>query len=352
MVLVKSVYHYRRVVPAELRPAFGQGEVWRSLHTSDRTRAEKRRDRMDKAVAAVWSRLREEATLNPEPACYAPQFIAGDFFAHAAAIPDNSVDLIVTDPPFAVEGHSYKLTGHLWDKPVDLARLWTELHRIATPEAVFIFFSVQPFLTDLINSNRSEFGWTEVWIKSNKTRVRSVEYRPLREHEDIAIFIPSSYPRRYHYQPPHRKRRGIEGSIERKASDSALYDQPSRDHTYERQFERVTSVHRVPNDLASIHPTQKPVALLRKLVETFSAPGAMVLDPFAGSGSLAIACLESGRRSLSYEADVGYATKAQARIDEFVTESTRLQSLPFEYSVGRSRQRKTPANDRGSSSTD
>ena len=342
MVLVKSVYHYRRVVPKELRSAFGQGEIWRSLHTSDLQRAEKRRDRMDRAVAAIYGRLRSaEKVQDKDPACYLPKLILGDFFALAATIPDRSIDLVLTDPPYGHGDASYKRTGHEWDRDIDLERMWRELHRIATPEAAFVFFGVQPMVTDLINSNRDEFGWTDVWVKSRKTRVLSTAYRPLREHEDIVIFTRPGY----HYLPQHRKLRGVEPpkpvarpGTTRKGN---LYAQNYRPTFYERQFRQLTSVHRVPNDPSPIHPTQKPVALLRKLVETFSAPGAMVLDPFAGSGSLAIACLESGRRSLSYEADPEFAHKAQARIDEFVSESAKLAALPFEYTVGRSRQKKS-----------
>jgi site-specific DNA-methyltransferase (adenine-specific) len=346
LVLVGSVYHYRRVVPVELRGAFGRGEVWRSLHTSDRRRAEKRRDRMDRAVESIWSRLRAQiahgaagAANDPEPPCYLPTYVHGDFFALAATIPNASVDLVLTDPPYGHGDAAYKRTGHEWDNDLDLERMWRELQRVATPEAVFVFFGVQPMVTDLINSNRAEFGWTDVWVKSRKTRVLTTAYRPLREHEDIVVFVRQGY----HYLPPHKKRRGVEPKRLLRsgtANFGALYRKTFQPHLIEQHIEHVTSVHRVPNDPDPIHPTQKPVALLRKLVETFSAPGALVLDPFAGSGSLAIAALQAGRRSLSYEADAGYAAKAQARIAEFMAESERLAALPYEITVGRDSKRR------------
>ncbi|MBE0974895.1 DNA methylase, partial [Escherichia coli] len=44
------------------------------------------------------------------------------------------------------------------------------------------------------------------------------------------------------------------------------------------------------------HPTEKPVTSLQPLIESFTHPNAIVLDPFAGSGSTCVAALQSGRR--------------------------------------------------------
>ena len=57
---------------------------------------------------------------------------------------------------------------------------------------------------------------------------------------------------------------------------------------------------------AYLHPTQKPVALMRHLVERWTRPGDLVLDPYMGSGPIAQACLELGRRYIGVEIDEGY----------------------------------------------
>jgi len=58
-----------------------------------------------------------------------------------------------------------------------------------------------------------------------------------------------------------------------------------------------------PRDTKSekIHPTQKPVPLLKTLIEIFTDPGDVVIDPVAGSGSTLIAALECGRQAFGFE---------------------------------------------------
>lgn len=65
----------------------------------------------------------------------------------------------------------------------------------------------------------------------------------------------------------------------------------------------------------SRHPTEKPVPLLRRLVESSSFPGEVVLDPFAGVGSTLVAAVAEGRRAVGVELDEGYAEIAASRID-------------------------------------
>lgn len=63
-----------------------------------------------------------------------------------------------------------------------------------------------------------------------------------------------------------------------------------------------------------VHPTQKPLSLMRALVEDFSDRGELVLDPFAGSGTTGLACRLAGRRFVGWEIDVGYSAAAERRI--------------------------------------
>ena len=62
------------------------------------------------------------------------------------------------------------------------------------------------------------------------------------------------------------------------------------------------------------HPTQKPLALMLELVELFTDPGDVVLDPFAGSGTTGVACLRLGRRAILIEKDPKYAAIARERL--------------------------------------
>lgn len=62
------------------------------------------------------------------------------------------------------------------------------------------------------------------------------------------------------------------------------------------------------------HPTQKPLALMRDLLGDFSNPSELVCDPFAGSGTTAVACKELGRRFVGWEIDPSYHALACARV--------------------------------------
>ena len=73
-----------------------------------------------------------------------------------------------------------------------------------------------------------------------------------------------------------------------------------------------------------VHPTQKPVALMVTLVEHFTKPGDTVLDPYMGSGTTGVACVQTGRNFIGIELDPDYFTIAQARIHAAETEMIQL----------------------------
>lgn len=73
-------------------------------------------------------------------------------------------------------------------------------------------------------------------------------------------------------------------------------------------------------DGEKVHPTQKPVALLTRMIEDSTEPGAVVPDTFMGSGTTAVACLKSGRQFIGFELDEQYHAIAQQRIAETVDE--------------------------------
>jgi site-specific DNA-methyltransferase (adenine-specific) len=62
------------------------------------------------------------------------------------------------------------------------------------------------------------------------------------------------------------------------------------------------------------HPTQKPISVLSPLIELTTEPGDLVLDPFAGSGSSAVAALKLGRQAHLIERNIDYVRLAQQRV--------------------------------------
>lgn len=218
-----------------------------------------------------------------------------DTVAHARwedflpTLPDACVDLVAIDPP-------YGATDGAWDKPPDLPALWRELRRVC--KGVVVMTAGQPFTTDVINSNRAEFRYAWVWNKVAGANFASVEFMPLRVHEDVLVFRPGTYNPQ---KTPGAKNHGwkttlrnltenVRGKLERPPPDESGMKWPTSIITVAKHTSRECD-----------HRTQKPIGLMRYLVETYSNPGDVVLDCFAGSGSTLVASRESGRRFIGCE---------------------------------------------------
>lgn len=108
----------------------------------------------------------------------------GDCLEVMATLPDDSVDAVITDPP-------YGTTACKWDSVIPFEPMWKELKRIAKPKAAICLFGSQPFTSSLINSNPSGFRYEWIWEKGKATQHANCHIRPLKAHEDIAIFCDS-----------------------------------------------------------------------------------------------------------------------------------------------------------------
>lgn len=85
---------------------------------------------------------------------------------------------------------------------------------------------------------------------------------------------------------------------------------------YTKQPDNVISVRSGPDD-SGLHPTQKPVALMKALIELTTLPGQLVLDPYCGSGTTLVAAASLGRRYLGIDVDEGYCQVARRRLESW-----------------------------------
>ena len=76
-----------------------------------------------------------------------------------------------------------------------------------------------------------------------------------------------------------------------------------------------------------VHPTQKPIALMAWIIKKYTNPGDLILDPFCGSGTTGVACVQTGRRFIGIEIDEGYATIARERIARAAEQARLLELL-------------------------
>ena len=85
-----------------------------------------------------------------------------------------------------------------------------------------------------------------------------------------------------------------------------------------QSYEKAKTVYDLPINIKDKrlygHPTIKPLSIIRNLVETSSKPNSLVLDPFIGSGTTAVACRELGRNYIGFEIDTAYHTKCLERL--------------------------------------
>jgi len=230
----------------------------------------------------------------------------GDCLEVMRSIPDKSVDMILCDLP-------YGTTACKWDVVIPFAPLWEQYLRAAKDCSPFIFTSSQPFCTDLINSRRDLFKYELIWDKKMVTGVGQVKIKPMKCHENIVVFYrktPTYNPQKREVKKPfgkHSITKSLTTSL--KQYDKANYSVGVGYPKSILEFPR-------PNNISGggLHPTQKPVALFEYLIRTYTNEGDTVLDNCIGSGTTAIACINTGRNYIGIEKEEKYCRIAEERI--------------------------------------
>ena len=233
----------------------------------------------------------------------------GDCLELMKEIPDNSVDLVLTDPP-------YGTTACKWDSVIPLEPMWEELKRVTKPNSAIVLFGQEPFSSHLRLSNLDWFKYDWIWEKSKCGSAFTSKYRPQSKHEIISIFGKGRvnyYPQMEEGEPYKRTRKVNNGDKPNNhklgvTSESETvntgYRYPSTVQFFQQKWRRQDQV----------HPTQKPVDLMEYLIKTYSNEGDAVLDFTFGSGTTGVACVNTNRKFIGIEQDEGYFKIAQDRI--------------------------------------
>lgn len=224
------------------------------------------------------------------------------------SIPENSVDMILTDLPYGV-------TECEWDNIIPFAPLWEQYNRIAKENAAIVLFAVQPFTTKLIHSNLKDFRYCWYWKKNNVTGAPFAKVQPMRCIEDICVF----YKKKPTYNPQGLKK--LEKPKIRE-KDKADKERVYRIRTTKQHVQKYTNypVHllQFSNEAASnknrLHPTQKPLALCEYLIKTYTNENDVVFDSCAGSGTTLVAAKKNGRQYIGFEAAEKYYNTAVERL--------------------------------------
>lgn len=202
------------------------------------------------------------------------QIIHGNSLTILPTLPAQSAGLVVTDPPYLVryrDRHGRSIRND--DNPQVLAA-FSELYRILRPDTFCISF----------------YGWNSVdfffaaW--------REAGFRPAGH-----IVWPKQYASSRRYLRACHEQAYLLTKGKPEIPPDPLSDIQEWEYTGNRA-----------------HPTEKAVSILQPLIEGFSRPGDLVLDPFAGSGSTAVAAALSGRRYLGIELEARYCEHARRRL--------------------------------------
>jgi site-specific DNA-methyltransferase (adenine-specific) len=227
----------------------------------------------------------------------------GDCLRCMEYINDNTIDMVFADLP-------YGKTANKWDTIIDLNEWWPKILRVLKPNGVVVMTGSQPFTTSLINSNRKMFKYELIWEKTMATGFLQAKSRPLRAHENIIIFGGKTY------NPQLTKGKPYKDNNHKKTSLGNWHDITNPFHTTinkgTRQPRSVIKISNPNNNL--IHPTQKPVELLEWLIKTYTNEGDVVLDPVSGSGTTAVACINTNRNYICIEQNHDYWVKSNERI--------------------------------------
>jgi site-specific DNA-methyltransferase (adenine-specific) len=230
----------------------------------------------------------------------------GDCLGVMDNIPDGSVDLVLTDPP-------YGTTACAWDSIIPLEPMWSQLKRIIKPNGAIVLFGSQPFTTTLISSNIDMFKYCWVWEKNFSTNFLHAKRQPLRKTEDIIVWIKGTsfyYPIKTEGNPPTRSAKG--SSTGNLWSGSSTHNYVGGDTT---RFPSNILKFDAHDPKKRLHPTQKPVPLMEYLIKTYSNEGDVILDNVMGSGTTGIACINTNRKFIGIEMDFEYFEMAKNRID-------------------------------------
>lgn len=240
--------------------------------------------------------------------------LGGDCLTLMQEIPDKSIDMVLCDLP-------YGTTHNKWDTQISFELLWEQYKRIVKDNGAIALFCDGMFMADLMTSNRKMWRYNLIWSKPNGSDYLNANFKPLKSHEEIAIFYKKkpTYNKQYWYSKPYKAIKG--------GRRSSNYDKHAPVITPDNPDGKRNplSVLNFNYDKEKFHPTQKPVALCEWLIKTYTNEGETVLDNCCGAGSTGVACMNTNRRFIGIELDEKYLSIAKERLGLLDAEETSIQ---------------------------
>lgn len=239
----------------------------------------------------------------------------GDCLEVMKRIPDKSVDMVLTDPP-------YGTTACKWDSVIPFEPMWEQLKRVTKDNGAIVLFGNEPFSTMLRASNISWYKYEWYWRKERGTNFLNFQYQPAKVVENIMVFgnLATSYSKKgtLKYYPQMEEGKAY------KQRQGGVGESVGRDESTRQNKKNIITVNngtRFPNNILDYtnekgaHPTQKPVPLMEYLIKTYTQEGETVLDFTIGSGTTAVACVNLNRHFIGIEKEPTYYEIAKRRVE-------------------------------------
>ena len=226
--------------------------------------------------------------------------ILDDCFNYLSKIEDNSIDLILTDPPYDISKKSGFSSGKLskftqisidfgyWDTEIDLDKLFKEYYRVLRKGGtLIIFYDIwkSNMIKDFANKYKFKQPRVGQWLKNNPVPVNSKINYLSNCSEYFFTFVK-----------------------DKNATFNSEYDNGIYNFPLCHGKERLE------------HPTQKPLGLIKSLILKHSKEGDLVLDTFSGTGTTAVACIETDRKFMCVERDEKYYQLSKSRLEQINVE--------------------------------
>jgi len=236
-------------------------------------------------------------------------------------LPDKSVDMILTDPPYGI------LHNISWDKKEpDFSQYWPEINRIIKPEGAIVITAKPPFSSRLILSNLDMYRYTWYFEKPNGANVAQINYRPMMVIEEALVFsqLPATfakntmnyYPQKTNLERREKKiNRATDKTITSYRAGFPMYN-PERgigEKNYNGYHPRNLLYSNTDAEIG-LHPTQKSTELFGYFIKTYTQENDLILDPFCGSGTTAISARNLNRRFICGDLSPEYVAMANERL--------------------------------------
>lgn len=234
----------------------------------------------------------------------------GDCLELMKDIPDKSIDAIICDLP-------YGITACKWDSVIPFEPLWKQYKRIIKDNGAIVLFGAEPFSSLLRCSNLEMFKYDWIWKKSIPVGFLNVKKMPLKNTETISIF----YKNLPIYNP-----QGVIKIDKKRVNDNSKNGNNktglSGHSGGKMKGDYIQEYTNYPKQILSfasergLHPTQKPLELLKYLVRTYTNENDWVLDNTCGSNTTGIACYDLNRNYIGIEKDIDIYNVAKKRVEK------------------------------------